>query len=267
MACQKSLDFAAPPGTDAHLSYYWTMDEAGDLDKVDSAAGYSWNTNTGTSSPAGLFVNGIQIDSVIDVIPPFYHGIQNIDDTGLSFDATTSKGVSIWFWIKKTIDPVAPPPVSGLSIFYRCRDVTFVNSASMELILSYGSTIPASPNANLQHHDITAGNDYEILFDFNPAVGSWHMFALTMDLVAHTLNLYIDGVLAGTAPDAGLWYTGTLGTLSIGSNTGGGRTLEAVVDEFGLSLKGALTAAQVLALYNAGSGMTWPTVTTVVPYP
>lgn len=243
------------------------MDEAGDLDKVDSAAGYVWDTNTGTSSPAGLFNNGIQIDSTASGVPPFYHGIQNIDSGGLSFDAATSTGVSIWFWIKKTIDAVAPPPVSLLSVFYRCRDVTFTFEASMELLLSYGSTIPASPNANLQHHDVTAGNDYQVLFDFNPAVGGWHMFALTMDRVAHTLNLYIDGVLFGTAPDVGNWYTGTLGTLSIGENTGGGRTLEAIVDEVGLSLKGALSAAQVLALYNAGAGMTWPTITTVVPYP
>jgi len=268
MACSKELDFALPPGTDAHLSYYWTMDEAGDLDKVDSTSAHVWDTATGTSSPPGLFVNGIELDCVPIFVAPFFHGLQNFADPGFEFPAG-STGVSFWFWIKQTVDPDIPAPPAPVALFdwfIECHDAPYTTEAQVDL--SLGLTNTAALNCRLKHNDFTLGNEADVDFTFHPVTGAWHMIAGTLDLTNHTLNLYIDGVLTGSTVDAYNFYVTPLGDSWLKmSFAPGAQSLKVVVDEFGLSLKGALSQSQITALYNGGAGVTWPGVGAIVPFP
>lgn len=267
MGCAKELDFAPPPSTDAHLSYYWTMDEAGDLDKVDSTSAHVWDTATGTSSPLGLFVNGVQLDCVLSFVAPFFHGIQNFDDVGFAFDATTSKGISVWFWAKQVDNSLGSISNPSIEWFLRINDPAFTVDAAMAVRWAFVSP-PAAFQAVVEHHDYTLGNDYSTSFAFSPALGAWHMLAATLDLVNHTLNAYVDGVLVATSADVGNVYTAPQGTMLLRYDFGGGvNNGNVVIDEFGLSLKGVLTQAQITALYNGGAGVTWPGVNAIVPFP
>ncbi len=266
MACQKSLDFAAPPGTDAHLSFYWTMDEAGDLNKVDSAAGAVWNATTGNLSPPGKFVNGIQLDCIFVGGVPFFHGLRNLADPTFSFNAATSTGVSVCFWINKTVDQIALP-ASLFEFNIECHDAGYTIDAELVIFASFAPAA-VTDNLTVRHADFSGGPDTSFTATFLPVTGAWHMIAATIDFTAKTLNLYIDGVLVTSMADLGIFHTAPLGDLTLKCDFGAaGNTLTILVDEFLLSLKGALTAAQVLAMFNANAGMTWPTVTAVVPYP
>ena len=97
--------------------------------------------------------------------------------------------------------------------------------------------------------------------------GVWHMIALTYNKTAQTLNEYVDGVLAATAVDPFVYPDLTDADFSFQYISQTPEVLDVVIDEFGLSTKGALTTAQVTSLYNGGAGVTWPNITPIVPYP
>lgn len=277
MGCTKVIDFAPPPATGAHITYYWTMDEAGDLNKVDSAAAHAWPTAGGTSSPAGLFSNGVQLDCGFVGGFPFFHGLQdandplqpNLYDTALAFDATTSKGITVLFWAKQTVATSGSIFSPSIEWFLECTDPsTFINDA--ELLITWGSVPPSldAGKLTLDHEDNTLSNSYVVDTPFAPVIGAWHMIVCTLDLVNHTLNIYIDSVLVATTPDVGNFYTSPAGYMLLRYNFGGGvNTGTVVIDEFMLSLKGAATQAQITAAYNGGAGVTWPAINTIFPYP
>jgi hypothetical protein len=98
-------------------------------------------------------------------------------------------------------------------------------------------------------------------------LGSWHMVAATYDKASQTTNVYIDGVLSATIADPFVYPDLTNSFWSLGTANPVGTLASFVCDELGLCLNGALTAAQVTALWNGGAGVTWPTVNTIVPYP
>lgn len=267
MGCTKVIDFAPPPSTDAHLSYYWTMDEAADLNKVDSAAAHVWTATTGNSSPPGLFSNGIQLDCAFAGAPPFYHGLTNSADVGLAFDATTSKGISFAFWIKQTTAPVNPELPFGTFFEFslECHDGPFTVDCGIFIQLSLGSN--GSTGGVIEHNNFTASTTVDNNFTFAPVVGAWHFIVGTLNLVANTLNVYIDGVLVNSVPDAIGFLTAPAGDLLLRYSFGTPHLGVVIVDEFLLSLKGALSQAQITSLYNAAAGVTWPAVSAIVPYP
>jgi len=268
MGCQKDLDFDVPPGVGAHLSYYWTMDEAADLNKIDSAAAHSWTATTGNLSPAGLFSNGIQLDCTFVAGFPFYHGLTNFDDLGLAFDSTTATGLSFWFWIKQVVAPNVAPPATFVEMSLQCHDPGYApNDCSILVSLTLGSANVPEPTSQIIHNNYTDSTSVNQLFTFAPVIGAWHMLAVTLDLVAHTFNIYQDGVLLASVADAIGFLTAPQGDLILKYSYGVVQPGIVVVDELGLSLKGALSAAQVTSLYNAGAGVTWPNITPVVPFP
>jgi len=266
MGCQKSLDFDLPPATGAHLSYYWTMDEAADLNKLDSTVGQSWNATTGNLSPPGKFVNGIQLDNVFVGGVPFFHGLRNLADPAFGFDAATSTGVSVCFWFNKTVDQTELP----LTLFdfnIECHDAGYAIDAQLIITALFRPSDVAN-NWQIRHADFSGGPDTSFLHTFLPVTGTWHMIAVTVDLGTQTLNFYIDGSLVQSVPDPGLFHTAPLGDLVLKCSFGtAGNTLTILVDELLLSLKGPLSPTQISNLYNAGVGKTWPNIIPIVPYP
>jgi len=268
MGCQKDLDFDVPPGVGAHLSYYWTMDEAADLNKIDSAAAHSWTATTGNLSPAGLFSNGIQLDCAFVGVAPFYHGLTNFDDLGLAFNSATSTGLSFWFWIKQVVAPNVAPPSTLVSFSLQCHDPGYApNNSNILISLTLGAANVPEPTSQIIHNNFTDSTSVNQLFTFAPVIGAWHMLTVTLDLVAHTFNIYQDGVLLASVADAIGFLTAPQGDMILKYSYGVAQPGVVIVDEFGLSLKGALSLAQIVALFNANVGKTWPDITAIVPYP
>lgn len=269
MGCSKSLAFAAPTG--AHLSFYWTMDEVAALNKIDSAQSHAWTTQVGSSSPAGLFSNGIQMDCLGGGDTPHCHGLLNNDDASLAVDGATSTGLSVWFWIKEVVAGTNAPPFNVNTVRYAFEFYT----ADFSSDYFFGGDFSLTPGPNnagwtLNHENFNGPESYQSTGTFTNNIGDWHFFVGTVDNVNHQLKSYLDGVLIDTQVDTLIQDSTSLAffflTASFGPG-GIGDGFQAIVDELGLSLKGALTQTQITALYNGGAGVTWPAITGIVPFP
>ena len=269
MGCSKSLDLspAAPAG--AHLSFYWTMDEGGGANKVDSTVGHVWNMIAGSTAEPGLFSNGTQLDCTGALIAPHAHGLSNVADASLAIDSTVSKGIAFWFWFKL----ITPSSVIGRFIrpyfnfeFYSGGFVSdYLLQVRFDLIPGIGTS-----GWVLEHQDFNGPTDTQSAGTFDLVLGTWHMFAGTFDLVNHTLKSYLDGVLKDTKPDPLIHNTTTQADLWFQNNYAGidiGNLFNAVVDELGMCLNGVLTQDQITALWNGGAGVTWPGVNAIVNFP
>lgn len=247
MACSKLLDFAAPTG--AHMSFYWTMDEGGVLDKVDSTAGLVWPMLAGTTAAPGLFSNGTLIDNKV-------RGLGLTNSPSIVVTQASSDGISFWYWVKI---------VAYGSVGVFC-DLNTSGAGNNELYTFIRSQDAVTTDIELFHWNNVDSADI-----FSPtlswALGSWHMVAAAYDKVAKTLNLYVDGSLSATIADPFVYPDLLTSTWFLNSPNPVGTVPNMVFDELGLCLNGALTATQVTALWNGGAGMTWPSVKTPVPYP
>ena len=167
MGCSKPLDFEAPPAAGAHLSFYWTMDEAGDLNKIDSTVGHAWNATTGNLSPPGKFSNGIQLDCVFVGGPPFFHGLVNGNDPAFAINHATATGLSVCFWINKTVDPAGP--ASLWQWFIDCHNPGFTVETELLLFTDFAGLM------SYRHEDFTNSISVTGTFPFAPVTGTWHM--------------------------------------------------------------------------------------------
>lgn len=255
MGCQKSLDFATAGG--AHLSFYWTMDESGTADKLDSTVGLAWPLIHGAAAGVGLFSNGTDCDTPIFINQ--HRGVGVFGSTDITINQAVSKGISAWFWVK----PVLYGAV-GISGIFNLDTSDGAHTNRFRVLI--GITDATTGSLEVDHT-----NDTDDVFVDTPnltwTLGSWHMIAITYDKVAQTLNIYVDGTLSATTADAFTYPDLTNSDMELSNTSAVGNGDDFIADEFGICLNGALTATQVTALYNGGAGMTWPTVGTVVPYP
>lgn len=253
MGCQASLDFAPPDG--AHLSFYWTMDEAGAANKLDSTVGLAWPLVHGASGIPGLFSNGTNIPP--SLVLTFNPGLVIFGTPAITINQAVSKGISAWWWMR--INAYGPD-----ANFFILDTDDIAHTNRFRLLWGFSNALTGGM-------EVGHTNDIDDVFADSPnltwSLGAWHMVAITYNKVAQTLNLYIDGVLSATAADPFVYPDLTTTDFILWKLGGGTSTMNEDVDEFGLCLNGALTPAQITALYNGGAGMTWPTVTTIVPYP
>lgn len=257
MACQKDLDFDVPPVSGAHLSFYWTMDEGGAANKLDSTVGLAWPLIHGALAGVGLFSNGTDCDNT--VILNQHRGVGVFGSPDITINQATSTGISMWFWIKV----VAYGAIGSGGVFNFDTDDPFHTN---RFRVSFQFQNATTGSAEVNHT-----NDTDDVFADTPnlsfALGTWHMIAITYNKTAQTINAYVDGVLSATTADAFTYPDLTTADLELSNTVGPGMGSDFIVDEVGISTKGALTAAQVTALWNAGAGMTWPAIQTIVPYP
>lgn len=236
------------------MSFYWTMDEAGAADKVDSTVGLHWPLVHGASGTPGLFSNGTHIPP--SLLLTFNPGLVLAPTNAISINQAVSKGISAWWWIK-----LNAYTTNGQFIL-DTDDPMHTNR--FRLLYGFSSAISGSMEVG---HTNDTDNAFVDTPNLNWTLGSWHMVAITYDKVAQTLNVYVDGALSATTPDAFVYPDLVTSDFILWQLGGPGLVDDEEVDEFGLCLNGALTPAQVTSLYNGGAGMTWPTVTTIVPYP
>lgn len=230
------------------------MDEAGGAPKLDSTSGLAWPLAHGASGTPGLFSNGTNIPP--SVVLTFNPGLVIFGTPAITINQAVSKGISAWWWVK-----LNAYTASGQFIL-DTDDVLHTNR--FRLLWSFFDALNGSVEVN---HT----NDTDDVFVDTPnlawSLGSWHMIAGTYDKVAHTLNVYVDGALSATIADAFIYPDLTNSDFILWTLGGPADTSDQTVDEFGLCLNGALSPAQITSLWNGGAGMTWPTITTVVPYP
>lgn len=238
------------------MSFYWTMDEGGGASRVDSTVGLAWPTKFGSLAAAGLFSNGIGLSRplIINQNP----GLE-ITTGAITINQATSTGISVWFWLKITDFGSA-----GSSGRYNMDTSDPMHTNRFRAL--WGFTDATTGSIEVGHT-----NDTDDVFADTPnlawVLNSWHMVVITYNKTAQTLNIYIDGAISATAPDA-FTYPDLTNTDMILDDTSFGSILEtAVVDELGMCLGGVLTQAQITALYNGGAGVTWPNITPIVPYP
>lgn len=253
MSCSKALSFATTSG--AHLSLYWTMDEGGVADKVDSTVGLHWPLQFGASGLPGLFSNGTNMPP--NVVLSHNPGLAIFGTGAITINQAISKGLSAWWWIK--LNAYGPE-----AAFFILDTDDVMHTNRFRAVWGFSNALTGAI-------EVGHTNDTDDVFADSPnlpwALGAWHMVAITYDKVAQTLNLYVDGVLSATAPDAFTYPDLTTTDFILWQLGQGTATLNETVDEFGLCLNGALTPAQVTALYNGGAGLTWPNITPIVPYP
>lgn len=244
------MDFA--PAAGAHLSFYWTMDEAGAADKVDSAAGLHWPLKAGTLAAPGLFSNGTEISAHI-------RGLEVINSPSIVITQAVSKGISYWYWVKV----VVRGGTTSNGVFCDLNDF---NTGNNDLSLFLYSLDGTTTVLDFLH---TNGVDAPEVLSPNLSwtLGSWHMVAGVYDKTNQKLTSYADGVPVATIADTFVYPDLLTSDWALTTANPLGTPPDMIFDELGLCLNGALTDAQVLALYNGGAGMTWPTITSVVPYP
>ena len=256
MSCQATLNFAISGG--AHLSFYWTMNEGGTADRLDSTVGNAWPLIYSGAATPGLFSNGVSCTApvVLNQNP----GLNVNSDPAITITQAVSKGLSVWFWIKYTSYGTA----AGINGWYFLDTPDPLHTNRFRMLFG---------NSNASGASIEVGhtNDTQDFFADSPSVavplGVWQMYAMTYDKVSQTLNGYVNGVLACSTADPGTYPDLASGFMQLVNSDSTLSATNFIVDELGLCLNGPLTAAQVTALYNGGAGVTWPTVTSIVPYP
>lgn len=245
-----------PAVSGAHLSFYWTMDEAGVADKLDSTVLLPWPLESGAAAGVGLFSNGTHCDPTL--LLNHHRGLGMFGNANITINQATSTGITVWFWVKV----LAFGPAGGAFYYMDTSDVLHTNLFK----ILWGSIDGVSTAFELQHV-----NDTDTNFVDTPslawAIGGWHLVVGTYDKAAHTINVYIDGTLSISGPDPSVYPDLTNTDMELANITTPGGTQDFMVDECGISLKGAASAAQVTALWNGGAGVTWPNITPIFPYP
>lgn len=250
MGCSVSLNLnQAVLG--AHLSFYWTMNEASG-DRIDSAAGVHWPLKAGTLVEPALFSYGIEINANI-------RGLETINNPSIVITQANSNGISFWYWVKV----VARGSTINNGVFCDLNDF---NTGNNELSLFLYSLDGATTVLDFFHSN--GVNAPEIVSPhLSWTLGSWHMVAGVYDKVNQTLTIYADGVSVGSVADTFTYPDLVNSDWALTTSNPIGTPPDMIFDELGLCLNGALTQTQITALYNGGAGVTWPNITPIVPYP
>ena len=210
---------------------YWTFEEASG-DFIDKIAGYIIPRST-LNTATGIITNGISMP-----------GDSQTPGTGPAFWLPASHGVSLWGWFKMAGG--TPTDVAGA--FY------FTDNASLGFLLfPFMASGAVWVGAQIQ--------DDFIQLPTAIAPGAWFLLCLVWDRTASTMTTWLNTTIVdqhaytGAAfPDAAVLRN----MFAFHQNAPFGGYVNA--DEMGLGLNSALTADQVTALYNSGSGLTWPAV-------
>jgi hypothetical protein len=231
---------AAPanPGT-TDLLAWWGLDEAASpttwVDDYDSNADNRYDLTKGgtVTSATGNVSGGADIDSTASSTNRLYN-------SNAVWDTLDSNPFSVSFWVKGngTDNWYGAGVLSAAAGSTRHWRIDMPNSLGTIRFLMLNT----APTVFTTSSDATT-------YDTST---SWHHVVGVMESDG-TLNLYIDGVAQST-PDT---FTGTHTTgsepLEIGRALGGTLTGDAIYDEVGI-FTDALTPAEVLWLYNSGSG-------------
>ncbi len=211
-----------------NLVAYWDMETTAFLDS--SGNGHTLTNNNGVTVAPGIIGNGAVFNGTNSYLAA---GVRLITTDVWTFSA----------WVKTTRNGSVAG--AGNGIFYQGPNTLAAVSTKM-LIFNFGlyMTYEIDGNyVNTADNALTANVLMHVVAVFNAGVGT----------------LYINGVQAATksgmvtnAPANNPFYLGFWD-----HNTDPNRFLSGMLDEVGLWSR-ALTAGEILALYNAGAGLAYP---------
>jgi hypothetical protein len=91
---------------------------------------------------------------------------------------------------------------------------------------------------------------YALRSTFTPTLSQWYHVATTWDNTTGNAAIYVDGVSVAAGTTAGRLSAPSTTPWAIGNRVGGGREFDGLIDDARI-YDNALTAAEVLALYNS----------------
>jgi hypothetical protein len=223
------------------LLAYWNLNNngSGGVSLVDS----SGNSNTLTNN------NNVQLGAGIIGGGGFFDGSSHLSVYSVTLEGRTTITSSCWI-----------------------KYLNSNNEGALSIYLTGGASIDGTNTASLALGSVenfglflsinTTNGYYQSPTDYDYGDGAWHLAVLTYNSSASEAKLYVDGVLIET-----LFATGAIATANTYFGIGSCEYVQDVgppfyplygnMDEIGLWNR-ALTANEVLALYNAGSGLTYP---------
>lgn len=218
--------------------------------QFEAASGDWYNQSANLTIGRGSFVtdtgksgNGMRGDN----------GINNSGDirTGPAFNATTTNGVSIWFWFRH----VAAVGQSGnfTLIFGQ-----YGAPLGLRFLLQRGNFAPEGQGTYVY---FTADMSAHIASVFLPFTTDWFFVCGVYDKSAAKVRLYVNALTVNEVATGLLTTSQTLNINLLYNYIG-----YAVLDELGIVTDTAISAAQVASLYNGGSGVTWPAVSSIVTF-
>lgn len=249
-SCRKTFTIA--PGLGANLNYYWTFDKPGEpiiadpitfyfTDEVGAAA---LEIIAFASVPANFLAPGKIGNAAVSQMDPAANDTV-YQNGGISpgYDSAQA-GVTIFGWFR-----------------YDSWPSVAQNNPLFELFLG-----GALPGKSLGVEIVGTGANPDFVVQpsgstFTPAIGLGVFFFVCYTYTAATgvERVYINGALASTTSSAPMVGSSDA-ILEMGFSRGGSVSR---FDEFGFSLGQVYSAARTTALYNTGSGVTWPAVNSI----
>lgn len=233
ITCQKqfTLTVTAPSA----IAAYWTLDEVGNVTRVDSVAGIQLLAMlfNGLGAPA-LIGNGVEFDTTST-------GFQTFAPSELAYTAPNSW--SAWGWFK--INATGPNGSFG---------------GPMALFgIGTGGFITIFAGSSFNPQPLTIYRTLADSVDLPCTLGTWHFFHLCYNGALQQYGYSIDNAAITYFPTVIALTNAATGGVTLDNNFLG-PTGDVLYDEIGIITTAMLTPAQQTYLYNAGSGRTWPIV-------
>lgn len=249
MSTKCTKDYAITVTAPAARYYYWTLDESGYGNRVDSVAGLTLTAAphigggyVSLTSDAGKFSNAVRFQNIHPVPGDLQQAVGPSVGPYLNQLAHDANGFSLCFWIKISLLGDGVGYVDYLSqlqrgeialmfskfgMWVRCKDNNEVNNEDVPIVLSTGTWyfIHLFHDTTLNKMGFSVNNGAETYASFTP-----------------TITAAVSGMVA-------LYQSGFFSVL--GPN-------DYLVDETIVRLDSKFTAAQLAYLYNGGAGRTWP---------
>ena len=211
------------------LAHYKLDDDAANTTVADSSG--NANTGTSTANTSSMSVTG-QIDSALQFDAGSSEEISVSNFEIVSSD--TDRSISLWTKVSDGQTSENPGFFEGGNNIYVYTD-DYGNSGSKTMFALYDGSTAGSVQIN-----------NEDIFD-----GEWHHIVCVVSRTDQKMHVYIDGSISGSDDDiSDVGDTSGAQTFYIGSR-GGNQYLDGVLDDLQWYMK-ALTAAEVLSIYNAG---------------
>jgi hypothetical protein len=236
---------AANPGCpDPGLVGWWKFDDASSGTTPATAADSSGNGNTGTLVNAPTWTSSGKIGDALTLVAA---STQYVDvPNSAVLNLTGSLTVAGWFNLTSL-------PASGPYTFL----VRHLTSGATPYVLTIEHQFcgaGAGPADILFITDDGAGhNGVACTANAITATGTWYHIVAVRDSVAGKLTIYINGVQVQQNGDGGVNPTSAAGDLYFGQHGTFGEDLDGTIDDVRV-YNSALSAAQVLSLYNGTSG-------------
>lgn len=243
-AMQCSMQFELDVGTADF--YYWTLDEVGYGNRVDSVDGlvlpagaHIGGGSISLTSAAGKFSNATRFENIFPVPGDLQQSVGTYLGPYLPELAHSGTGFSLAFWIK----------INSFGTSVGFVDY-FSNPQHGEILLQFtnaGAFVRCIDDGGVHLEDLPVAL----------VAGTWYFFHLFHDATLNKMGYSINDGAETYASFVPVITASAGGMVTLFQN-GAGTPNDYLTDELIMRVDARLSAAQVTYLYNSGTGRTWP---------